>query len=103
MSNLPSTITATPFVARGQRLPTNRYPVRGTAFDYPPKAGREVPVRTYASYDKQSIPELATEAQGSWNLCLPIPIPPEPDLYNPTLSSLAYVVKYATSWANGGS
>jgi hypothetical protein len=55
---------------------------------------------TRLSYLKESIPEVGSSS-GGWVLCLPIEIPS--DLINPTLKSLVYTIKYATTFDNGDS
>jgi hypothetical protein len=56
---------------------------------------------TYASYDEEKIPELAKNDHNCWSLCLEIPIPRE--IVKPTLTSLAYGIKYATTDDDGNS
>src|ERR1700761_4917952 len=66
---------------------------------YPLKTSGQT--RTYASYNQQPVPELTNQDHGSWNLCLSIPVPDQ--LVKPTLLSLVYAIKYATTWDNGSS
>ncbi|KZT41447.1 hypothetical protein SISSUDRAFT_279996 [Sistotremastrum suecicum HHB10207 ss-3] len=56
-------------------------------------------IRTYSSYHQQPIPELTQREHGNWILNLSIPVPK--DVYNPTLHSLTYIIKYASTFDNG--
>ena len=66
---------------------------------YPSPADVEV-VHTYTSYHSEPIPELVQNDHGTWTLRLSVPIP---DLINPTLRSLVYMVKYSTTYDSGNS
>ena len=66
---------------------------------YPP--GKVEIRHTSASYHAESIPELKHNDHDTWSLCLSVPVPT--DLINPTLRSLVYIVKYATTHDNGNS
>jgi DNA segregation ATPase FtsK/SpoIIIE-like protein len=56
---------------------------------------------TSASYHAETIPELKHNDHDTWSLSLSVPVPT--DLINPTLRSLVYIVKYATTHDNGNS
>jgi len=60
-------------------------------------------MHTYAWYNEQPAPELTNKDRNCWTLCLQIPIPSTDQLLNPTLVSLVYTIKYATTWDNGNS
>jgi len=57
---------------------------------------------THAHHITQSPSQsLKNNDHDTWSLCLSVPIPT--DLINPTLRSLVYIIKYATTHDNGNS
>jgi len=66
---------------------------------YPP--GNVEVAHTYTSYHQEPIQELAHNKNESWTLRLAVPIPSH--IINPTLRSLAYIIKYSTTYDNGNS
>jgi len=72
----------------------------GNAVDYPSPKTKGL-VRTYASFNEEPIHELRKHDNNNWALNLSVPVPS--DLYNPTLKSLVYIIKYGSTWDNGDS
>jgi hypothetical protein len=68
---------------------------------YPPPQVETKTQQTYAWYREEPVQSLAKNDQDSWLASLYIPIPS--DLINPTLTSLVYAIKYATTHDNGNS
>ncbi|KIM78294.1 hypothetical protein PILCRDRAFT_90686 [Piloderma croceum F 1598] len=66
---------------------------------YPP--GKVGIKHTCTLYHTESIQELKHNDHDTWSLCLSVPVPT--DLINPTLRSLVYIIKYATTHDNGNS
>jgi hypothetical protein len=68
---------------------------------YPPPRVELKTQQTYAWHREDSVQSLAQNDHASWLCSVHIPIPS--DLINPTLTSLIYVIKYATKNDNGNS
>jgi hypothetical protein len=68
---------------------------------YPPPQVELKTQHTYAWHREEPIKSLAKNDHGSWLATIPITIPS--DLINPTLTSLIYVIKYATTHDSGNS
>ena len=68
---------------------------------YPPPQVELKTQQTYAWYREEPVQSLAQNDHASWLCHAHIPIPS--DLINPTLTSLIYVIKYATTHDNGNS
>jgi hypothetical protein len=68
---------------------------------YPPPKVETVTQQTHVSYHNEPISELKQNDHGNWSLCVSVPVPS--NIINPTLTSLVYVIKYATTHDNGNS
>ena len=68
---------------------------------FPPAKQEAQTTRTYASFHAEPVHELAKNESRSWALSLSVAVPS--DLINPTLTSLVYYIKYATTHDNGNS
>jgi hypothetical protein len=68
---------------------------------YPPPQVELKTKQTYTYYREEPVQSLAKNDHDSWLCSLHIPIPS--DLINPTLTSLIYAIKYATTHDNGNS
>ncbi|KAJ7109667.1 hypothetical protein C8R43DRAFT_1043105, partial [Mycena crocata] len=94
------------FAPSGQTV-TQVYPVlaaaNGSFTSYPPQTSAtddEHLLHTYASFFEEPITGLSRNRRldDSWSVCIPVPIP---TIENPTLLSLSYLLKYASSWDDG--
>lgn len=74
---------------------------KGTFTTYPPEYTEDADdalLHTYASFREEPVSALSANRDGTWTLCVPVPLPSAP---NPTLLSLDYLVKYATTGDEG--
>ena len=92
-------------VVPGSQPCTNLHPTVTPAQEpptlYPPPQVETKTQHTYAWCRHEPVQELAKNDHDSWLASLYIPIPS--DLINPTLTSLVYAIKYATTHDNGNS
>ncbi|KAF7351278.1 hypothetical protein MSAN_01559300 [Mycena sanguinolenta] len=88
--------------AGGQTVVSRSFPVLaakdGSFVDYPPAYTADVDealVHTYGSFHEEpAVALLNTRRDDNWTLCVPVTVPA---LRNPTLLSVNYMVKYATT------
>ncbi|KAL0959757.1 hypothetical protein HGRIS_011447 [Hohenbuehelia grisea] len=94
--NTPLSMAIRPCVAGPAATATSAPTAAPGVLTFPPTiVADQKPIHTYASFYEEPVPELSNNANGTWCLCLPIAIPT--GITNPTLTSLVYSVKYATT------
>ncbi|KAJ6570890.1 hypothetical protein DFH09DRAFT_1079873 [Mycena vulgaris] len=97
-----------PTIVPGGQTIARAFPVltangAGPFTSYPPTHAAdadEALLHTYASFSEEPILALSasTRRNDSWTLCVPVPLP---STANPTLRSLTYMLKYATTGDDG--
>ncbi|KIM42765.1 hypothetical protein M413DRAFT_444432, partial [Hebeloma cylindrosporum] len=96
-----------PFGLPGGQVSARTFPVivatNGPFTSYPPKHSKEDDERllyTYASFHEEPFAALNNRGHHNWVVCVLVPIP---NIKNPALLALHYMIKYATTCDNGNS
>jgi len=105
----PFVVSQSPFSVPGGQACARTFPVIAAAnrgfTSYPPEHDDdddEQLLYTYALFHEEPITALSVNKRhdDTWTLCIPVPIP---DIENPTLLALNYMIKYATTYDSGNS